>query len=55
MGVAIERLDLQLVRPIFERPKSVSLTCPSEVMSKLRKEEEMERGGRREREKKKKR
>ena len=44
------RLVVRLIRPILERPKSVSLMCPMEVISRLRRGRERERNIKRERE-----
>ena len=38
--MCVSMCDLQLTRPIFERPKSVSLMCPSDVINKLERERE---------------
>ena len=40
---------LQLTRPIFDKPKSVSFICPSEVINRLKRKEregEWKEGGR---------
>lgn len=36
------RLVVMFIRPIFERPKSVSLMCPMEVINKLQKKRTLE-------------